>query len=232
MNVITPVASSTNPSSTNPSSTNPSSTEAMLPETMLPETRLPKTMSPDRKHFTVEEYHRLIDLGFLGEDDRIELIAGDLIPMASKGTAHILCCRKLLQQLPAQVSNQGIVQCQDPIIMLTASEPEPDFAVLQPLIGDDKPNASDVLLVIEVSDSSLDYDRRIKGPLYAEALIPHYWIFNVIDRQLEYFSQPQQNPQGKNAGQWAYGVQQIILPTQVVNLPAPLPGMIDLTLVF
>jgi Uma2 family endonuclease len=191
----------------------------------LPITNVSVDVALDRrKRFTVEEYHRLIELGFLGEDDRVELIRGDLVEMVAKGTAHILCCRKLLQQLPAQVGDRGIVQCQDPIVMPSASEPEPDFAVLQPLIGDDKPMASDVLLVIEVSDSSLDYDRAIKGPLYAEAQIPHYWIFNVLDRQVECLSQPQQNAKGV----WAYGLQQIILSNHVLTLPAPLSGSIDL----
>jgi Uma2 family endonuclease len=193
----------------------------------LPITNVSVGVAPDRrKRFTLDEYHRLIELGVFGEDDRIELIHGDLVEMVAKNTAHILCCRKLLQQLPVQVGDRGIVQCQDPIVMPSASEPEPDFAVLQPLIGDDKPMASDVLLVIEVSDSSLDYDRAVKGPLYAEAQIPHYWIFNVLDGQVECLSQPQQNAQGV----WQYGSQVIVLPNQnhILALPTPLLGTIDL----
>ncbi len=208
MNVITPVVPLTN-----------------SPQTVAP----PSSIAlPDRKRFTLEEYHRLIDLGFFAVGDRVELIYGDLVEMVAKNKAHIVCCRRLLQHLPPPVGNQGIVQCQDPVIMPSASEPEPDFAVLQPLMGDDKPNASDVLLVIEVSDSSLDYDRAVKGPLYAEALIPHYWIFNVLDKQVECLSQPQQNGQGK----WAYGTQQIILPNQMLTLPGPLSGAVDLTKIF
>jgi hypothetical protein len=196
---------------------------------ITPVSPLPVETAPDRKRFTLEEYHRLIDLGFFVTGDRVELVYGDLVEMVAKNTAHILCCRKLLQQLPPQVGNQGIVQCQDPVIMpLTASEPEPDFAVLQPLIGDDKPNAADVLLVIEVSDSSLNYDRAVKGPLYAAGQIPHYWIFNVLDKQVECLSQTQQNAQGI----WGYGVKQIILPNQMLALPQPLNGAIDLTAVF
>jgi Uma2 family endonuclease len=208
MNVITPVAPA--------------------PVAPVPETAGAVVTAPDRKRFTVEEYHRLIDLGFFAEGDRIELIYGDLVEMVAKNKAHIVCCRRLLQHLPPPVGNQGIVQCQDPVIMPSASEPEPDFAVLQPLIGDDKPNASDVLLVIEVSDSSLDYDRAVKGPLYASGQIPHYWIFNVLDKQVECLSQPQQNAQGG----WAYGLQQIILPNQMLALPQPLSGSIDLTKIF
>ncbi len=184
--------------------------------------------APDRKRFTLEEYHRLIDLGFFVTGDRVELIYGDLIEMVAKNTAHVLCCRRLLQQLPAQLASQGVIQCQDPIILPSASEPEPDFAVLQPLIGDDKPRASDILLLIEVSDSSINYDRAVKGPLYAEALIPYYWIFNVLDKQVECLSQPQQ----VGSGQWAYGLQQIVLPNQMLALPQPLKGAIDLTKIF
>jgi Uma2 family endonuclease len=195
---------------------------------VAPLPKIPETIAaPDRKRFTLEEYHRLIDLGFFAVGDRVELIYGDLVAMVAKNKAHIVCCRRLLQHLPPQVGNQGIVQCQDPVILPSASEPEPDFAVLQPLIGDEKPNASDVLWVIEVSDSSLDYDRVVKAPLYASGLIPHYWIFNVLDKQVECLSQPQQNAQGV----WGYSLQQIILPNQMLALPAPLTGAIDLTIV-
>jgi Uma2 family endonuclease len=203
MNVITPVAP--------------------LPDS--PETITPQPPAPHRKRFTVEEYHRLIDLGFFAVGDRVELIYGDLVQMASKGKAHILCCRKLLQQLPDLAQGFGIVQCQDPIVLTLGSEPEPDFAILDPAVGEEKPTADQTLLVIEVSDSSLDYDRNTKGPLYAESQIPHYWIFNVIDRQVECYSQPQQTEQGK----WGYGLQRIILPGQILALPNPLKGTIDLS---
>jgi Uma2 family endonuclease len=180
--------------------------------------------APDRKRFTLEEYDRLTDLGFFN-GDRVELIHGDLVQMASQGTAHIFCCQRLNKQLVLTLENE-IVQCQAPIILLPYSEPEPDFAIL--VAGADGKQAADkVLFVIEVSDSSLEYDRRTKGPMYAEALIPHYWIFNVLDKQVECLSQPQQNAQGR----WAYGAQQIILPNQMLALPSPLSGAIDLTIV-
>jgi Uma2 family endonuclease len=206
MNVITPVL--------------PSPVETAPVETAPVET------TPDRKRFTLEEYNRLTDLGFFDNSGRIELIYGDLIEMASQGTAHIFCCQRLNKQLVLTLENE-IVQCQAPIILLPHSEPEPDFAIL--VAGADGKQAADkVMFVIEVSDSSLEYDRRTKGPMYAEALIPHYWIFNVLDKQVECLSQPQQNA----SGQWAYGLQQIILPNQKLALPTPLNGAIDLTAVF
>jgi Uma2 family endonuclease len=204
MNVITPVTSS-------PVATVPEMSGAVL-------------TAPDRKRFTLEEYDRLTDLGFFN-GDRVELIYGDLVQMASQGTAHIFCCQRLNKQLVLTLENE-IVQCQAPIILLPHSEPEPDFAIL--VAGADGKQAADkVLFVIEVSDSSLEYDRRTKGPMYAEALIPHYWIFNVLDKQVECLSQPQQNAQGR----WDYEAQKIILPHQMLALPSPLSGAIDLTIV-
>jgi Uma2 family endonuclease len=186
----------------------------------------PVIAAPDRKRFTLEEYHRLIDLGFFVTGDRVELIYGDLVEMVAKNTAHIICCQRLNRQLVLALENE-VVQCQDPIMLPSQSEPEPDFAIL--FAGaEGKQMAAKVLWVIEIADSSLNYDRTVKGPLYAEALIPHYWIFNVLDKQVECLSQPQQNAQGR----WAYSLQQIILPNQMLALPAPLNGAIDLTAVF
>ncbi len=182
--------------------------------------------APDRKRFTLEEYHRLIELGFFLTGDRVELIDGDLVKMVAKNTAHILCCQRLNRQLVLALENE-VVQCQDSIMLPSQSEPEPDFAIL--LAGaEGKQMADKVLWVIEIADSSLNYDRAVKGPLYAEALIPHYWIFNVLDKQVECLSQPQQNGQGK----WAYGSQQIVLPHQMLALPGPLSGAIDLIKIF
>jgi Uma2 family endonuclease len=178
---------------------------------------------PQRRRFTVDEYDRLTELGVWGADDHIELINGEIIQMVAKGTAHILCCRKLLQQLGQAVQIQAIIQCQDPIVVPQGSEPEPDFALLDLGVGDFKPNADQVLLVIEVSDSSLDYDRTTKGPLYGSAQIPHYWIFNCLDQQVECHSQPQQNAQGD----WLYGLRQVVLPPQMLALPMSMSGAID-----
>jgi Uma2 family endonuclease len=183
----------------------------------------PQPQVPQRRRFTVDEYDRLTELGIWGAEDHIELIRGDLIEMAAKGTAHIFCCRKLNKQLILTLLDQVIVQCQDPIILPSGSEPEPDFSIVDPTIGLQKPYAQDVLLVIEVSDSSLDYDRTTKGPLYASAQIPHYWIFNCLDKQVECHSQPQQNAQGD----WLYGLRQVVLPPQMLALPMPMVGTID-----
>ena len=144
------------------------------------------------KRFTLDEYHRLGKLGFFHENDHIELINGEIIEMASKGTAHETCLRNLLRELPKLVGDRATLQSQAPITLPPNSEPEPDFAILQN--RDDNylsshPKAADVLLVMEVSDSSLDYDQYVKIPLYAKAGIANYWIFNLFENHLECYSE-------------------------------------------
>jgi Uma2 family endonuclease len=117
------------------------------------------------KRFTLDEYHRLGELGFFHEDDHIELINGEIIQMASKGKAHETCLRNLWKQLPKIVGDRATLQSQAPITLPPNSEPEPDFAIVQN--RDDNylsahPKATDVLLVMEVSDSSLAYDHSNK----------------------------------------------------------------------
>ncbi|WP_414755151.1 Uma2 family endonuclease [Anabaena sp. CCY 9910] len=170
------------------------------------------------KRFTLDEYQKLTELGFFHEDDHIELINGELIQMVSKGKAHETCLRNLLRELPKLVGDRATLQSQAPITLPPNSEPEPDFAIVKN--RDDNylsahPSPDDVLLVIEVADSSLSYDQDIKIPLYAKAGIADYWIFNLFDNCLESYSQPYQDSQGKHG----YLNKRIVLPNQVIYLP-------------
>ncbi len=185
-------------------------------------------LEPRPKRFTLEEYAELTKIGFFKEDDRIELIRGELIHKAAKGTKHIFCCQELVATLPKLVRHQGIVRCQDPVQLLECSEPEPDFAIVRDRADDyldSHPSSDDILLLIEVADSSINYDRTHKGSLYAEAGINHYWIFNVLDTQLEVLTQPFQNANGD----FGYRSQQIYSKHHSIDLPAPLTGSIDLS---
>ena len=175
------------------------------------------------KRFTVEDYHRLEELGFLQEDDRIELIRGELIQMAAKGVAHETCIRRLLRQLPLLLNNRATLQCQAPITLSFDGEPEPDFSIVRNRADDyatGHPTPEDTLLVIEVSDSSLDYDRDIKLPLYAEANIRNYWLFNLPDRYLEAYSEPSQI-----SGQFGYLNRRIVPADGAIALP-PFPEQV------
>jgi Uma2 family endonuclease len=184
--------------------------------------------APRPKRFSIEEYHLLLEMGFFKEGDRIELIRGDLVEMAAKGTKHIFCCQELSGILPILIARQAISRCQDPIVLASGSEPEPDFVIVR-LSSDRyrsrKPEAEDILLIIEVADSSLEYDRTVKGALYAEANIQHYWIFNVLDQQLEVYQNPFQN----SRNEFEYASKQVYQMNQTIDLPSPLTGTIVLS---
>ena len=184
----------------------------------MPEARL--------KRFTLEEYAQLTKIGFFKEDDRIELIRGELIEMAAKGTKHTVCCQRLLKKLLPTLADMTL-RCQDPVQLLSGSEPEPDFVVVRDRADDyldSHPSPDDILLIIEVADSSIEYDRTFKASLYAEAHIFYYWIFNVLDTQLEVLEQPFQKTNGK----FAYRSQRIYSRDQTVHLPSPLVGTLNL----
>ena len=183
------------------------------------------------KRFTIAEYHRLIELGFFGENERVELIKGEIIQMAAKGKSHSTFNRRLIRELTQLLGNRATLQSQDPISIPPNSEPEPDLAILRNRADDyliDNPCPSDILLLIEISNSTLKYDQEVKLPLYAEAGISDYWIFNLIDNCLECYSQPYQDSQGK----FGYRRKLIFLPNESVNMPSFPDLILDLPKVF
>jgi Uma2 family endonuclease len=183
------------------------------------------------KRFTLDEYHRLGELGFFHEDDHIELIHGEIIEMASKGKAHETCLRNLWKRLPKIVGDRATLQSQAPITLPPKSEPEPDFAIVQN--RDDNylsshPKPTDVFLVMEVSDSSLAYDQDVKIPLYAQAGITDYWIFNLFDNYLEVYSEAYQD----NQGRYGYSNKRSFLSNEVITFPCFPDLSLDLANVF
>lgn len=169
------------------------------------------------KRFTIAEYHRLAELGFFGEDDRVELIKGEIFQMAAKGTPHSVCETLLFRELVKLLDERAMVRGQQPIVIPKDSEPEPDLAIVRNRDDDylsAHPSPLDVLLVIEIADSSVNYDQKVKLPLYAEAGISNYWIFNLVENCLESYSEPYQ-VQNK----FGYRRKLIVLPNETVNLP-------------
>lgn len=143
--------------------------------------------------FTVQQYERMGAVGILNENDRVELIRGEIVAKMTIGDPHIACVNRLNRLLVRAVGDRAIVSIQNPI-RLADSEPEPDVVLLAPRADDystDKAGPTDALLIVEVADSSFDYDREVKGPLYAENGIAEYWIANVVDRRLEVHRRPQ-----------------------------------------
>jgi Uma2 family endonuclease len=183
------------------------------------------------RRFTLDEYHRLIELGFFHEDERVELIRGELVQMVAKGTAHTTCCSNLIRELAQLVAGKAELRCQDPITLPSGSEPEPDFAIVRSTPDNylsAHPTPADIFLVIEIADSSLDYDRDVKMPLYAEAEISHYWIFNVVTNQSEAYSEPYKDSQNN----FGYRFKRIFLANQSVELPIASSPLLDLSSVF
>lgn len=147
----------------------------------------------ERFRLSRDRYHQMIASGVFGEDERIELIEGELVTMSPIGAEHSGLVKKLAELLFGLLNKRALISIQDPIQLDNFSEPEPDLALLQPRSDyymRSLPTPADVLLVIEVADSSLAYDRTVKMPLYAQAGIAEAWIINLIDRWIEVYRDP------------------------------------------
>ncbi|MEM0326364.1 MAG: Uma2 family endonuclease [Desulfurococcaceae archaeon] len=142
--------------------------------------------------FTVGEYHRMAQVGILTEGERTELIDGKIVTMTPIGSRHAACVNRLNQLLAERTRGLAIVSVQNPIALDSYNEPQPDIALLA--LRDDfyaahHPRPEDVLLIIEVAESSLEGDRNLKLPLYAKAAIPEVWLVNLADGELESYRQ-------------------------------------------
>jgi len=182
------------------------------------------------KRFSIAEYDRLAELGFFESDARFELIRGEIIKMAAKGRLHSACNSLLVEELIILLARRARVRAQDPILLSDDSEPEPDVVIARRSDNyvSSHPLAADILLVIEVSDSTLKYDQSTKLSLYAESGISDYWIFNLVDIQLEMHSEPFQ----KQTGGFDYRVKRVVLPNEVVVIPGFPELSLDLSTVF
>lgn len=143
--------------------------------------------------FTLEEYERLVEAGGFDEDARIELIRGEILDMTPIGFVHELCVARLTRLLTRLADEEILVWPQNNSIRLRGnSRPQPDLTLLKSrdFRRDNPPAAEDVILVIEVAESSLRYDRTVKGPLYGEAGIPEYWIVNLKEGVIEVYTEP------------------------------------------
>jgi Uma2 family endonuclease len=131
--------------------------------------------------------------GIFSADERVELIAGEIIQMSPIGKRHAACVNVLAELLREQLQRSVIISVQNPIRLDDYSEPQPDIAVLkrrEDFYRSALPQPADVLFVIEVCDTTLEYDRQIKLPLYARAGIPEVWLVNLADEQIETYAQP------------------------------------------
>ncbi len=146
-----------------------------------------------RQLFTIKEYYKMAEVGILKPSDKVELLNGEIIQMSPIKSFHASIVDMLIGMLNSKYYGVCNIRSQNPIRINRHSEPEPDIAVTKfrkDHYRDQHPTAKDVLLLIEVSDSTLQKDRKIKLPIYAEAKIPEYWIVNSVDEQIEVYRNP------------------------------------------
>jgi Uma2 family endonuclease len=146
-----------------------------------------------RRRFSRAEYYRMAEVGILREDDRVELIRGEIVEMAPIGRRHLAFTGNLNQLLAARLAGRAIVWMQNPIVLSEDTEPQPDIAVLRrrPVSYKEREAwAEDALLIIEVADSSLAYDRSTKLRFYAAAGILEYWVVDCTAEAVEVHRTP------------------------------------------
>lgn len=146
------------------------------------------------RRFTVDEYHRMGEAGILSEDDRVELLAGEIVTMSPIGPLHAGTVDRLTALLSSRLGTLVIVRIQNPLLLRAEdSEPQPDVALLHPradFYTRTHPEAHDVYLVIEVADTSFEKDRDVKFPIYARAGIPEAWLLDIVAARLEVHRHP------------------------------------------
>ncbi len=182
----------------------------MATATALPPDTRPRPTLPVRK-FTLAEYHHLIDIGFLKSSDRVELINGWIVPKMPQNPPHAQTVRNLNRWFIVHCSGEWVVSTQGPVTLSGDSEPEPDLAVA---IGPDSryrgrhPGRGDIVLVVEVSDSSLSQDRGEKLEVYARDKVPQYWVVNINASVVEVYSKPRGGELPRYTQRQVYGIGQ------------------------
>ena len=148
---------------------------------------------PRRRLFDVDEFHRMGEAGILREEPRVELVHGEIIERPPIGPEHLGRVNRLNRVLVTRLAGRAVISPQNPLLLGRRSEPQPDIVVLRPRDDDYMtrlPRTEDVLLVIEVADSSFAYDRIVKRELYGSAGLPEYWLLDVNGRALEVYRGP------------------------------------------
>lgn len=143
-----------------------------------------------RRRFTVKEYYQMAEVGIIKADERVELIAGEIVKMAPIGIPHAGCVRRLNGIFNKLLSGKAIVDTQNPIDLNDDSEPEPDLILLRwrdDYYAEKHPQPEDILLLVEVADSTVKYHREVKIPLYAENGIDEVWLIDINQQLVEVY---------------------------------------------
>jgi Uma2 family endonuclease len=194
---------------------------------MTTQTRRPRRRSkanealPALRRFSADEYERMGEAGIIHEDERVELLEGAIICMAPIGVPHAICLRELSWWFSRRLPETTRFRVQDPIRLSSSSEPQPDFVIVPyrpELDAGGHPGPQDVLLLVEVSDTTLAYDRGVKLPLYAVEGIGEVWIIDLTAQQVLAFRAPQD---GRYTETLAVGRDGTIAPLAFPDLALP-----------
>jgi Uma2 family endonuclease len=171
-----------------------------------------------RRYFNVTEFYRMAKAGVFSEDDRVELIEGEILEMSPIGSRHAACVGRLTELFSQQVGSRAIVWVQNPVRLNDYSEPLPDISLLKrraDFYAEHHPTPADVLLIVEVADTSVDYDRNIKLPIYAQANIPEVWLINLPKNIVEVYTRPTSEKYQKSR---KFKRGELLVSTQVADL--------------
>jgi Uma2 family endonuclease len=147
-----------------------------------------------KKRFTADEYQRMGQVGILSSDDRVELIDGEVVTMTPIGARHVACVNHATRALVRAAGDDAIVQAQSSVRLDPYAEPEPDLVLLRPrtdFYASRLPGPDDILLIIEIADSSIEYDRDVKTRVYAAAGITEYWLADLNANVVWRYSSPE-----------------------------------------
>lgn len=146
-----------------------------------------------KRKFTVKQYQKMAESGILTEDDRVELLRGEIIEMSPIGRRHAACVNQLVRLFTQLLGTRVIVSPQNPVELDDTSQPQPDIALLQTradFYESGHPQSSDIFLLVEVADTTVEIDREIKIPLYAEDNIAEVWLIDLNAQCIEVYQQP------------------------------------------
>ncbi|ELR70510.1 hypothetical protein C900_03669 [Fulvivirga imtechensis AK7] len=144
----------------------------------------------------MEEYYRMAEVGILTENDKVELIHGEIIEMSPVGSKHAAVVDRINNVLKSLIKDRAIIRVQSPVLLNDLNQPEPDVTILKPsdnYYSESHPGPDDIFILVEVADSSLPYDRQIKLPLYASAGVPEFWLVNLEKQEIEIHRSPSKN---------------------------------------
>ncbi|NEQ24827.1 MAG: Uma2 family endonuclease [Microcoleus sp. SIO2G3] len=149
-----------------------------------------------RRKFTVKQYHQIAEAGILTEDDRVELIRGEIVEMSPIGRHHAACVDRLNEMFILRLAQATIVRVQNPVELDDNSEPQPDLVLLRrrtDFYEAGHPQPEDILLLVEVADTTVEADRNVKIPLYANSRISEVWLVDLNAQCLEVYRQSFEN---------------------------------------